>query len=66
VLDYVPGWWIGELYMVHDAQLFILQSHKQHWSWLAERNGTTFLSAGQHKEAFYGLGVQDVIEFDSD
>jgi hypothetical protein len=30
------------------------------------RNGVAFLSAVWHKEAFHGLGVQDVSEFDSD
>jgi hypothetical protein len=36
-------------------------SHKQLW-----RNGSTFLRAVHHREAFHGLGVQDVTEFDSD
>jgi hypothetical protein len=26
-LDYVPKWWVGELHVVHDAHLFILQIH---------------------------------------
>jgi hypothetical protein len=33
---------------------------------VAGRNGATFFSTAQHREAFYGLGVQDVAEFDSD
>jgi hypothetical protein len=27
VLEYFPGGWVGELHMVHDAHLFILQFH---------------------------------------
>jgi hypothetical protein len=26
-LDYFPGMWVGELHMVHDAHLLILQFH---------------------------------------
>jgi hypothetical protein len=61
VLDYVPGGSVGELYVVHDVHLFFC---KQLWSRLAGRN-VSFYSVTQHKEAFHGIGVQDVTEFES-
>jgi hypothetical protein len=27
VLDYIPGDWVGESHVVHDASLFVLQIH---------------------------------------
>jgi hypothetical protein len=54
--------------MLHDAYLFICQFMcRQVWS--QQRWGemvSTFLSAVWCGEAFHGLGVQDVTEFDSD
>jgi hypothetical protein len=46
--------------MVHDAHLFVLQIHT--------RNFETGLwgEMAQHREAFHGLGVQEVTEFDFD
>jgi hypothetical protein len=41
-------------------------SCKHLWSQLAGRNGATFFQCGMVREAFNGLGVQDVTEFDSD
>jgi hypothetical protein len=44
VLDYVPGGWIGESCMVHDAHLFVLPNNSQAGLELAAmgRNGTKF------------------------
>jgi hypothetical protein len=65
-LDYVPVWWVGELHMVSDAHLFILQIHASRfeacqWGEMA----TTSLSMARHKKSFHKLGVQDVSEFSS-
>jgi hypothetical protein len=40
-------------------------SYKQPWNWLAGRNCPTFFSAVWFREAFHGLGIQDVTQFDS-
>jgi hypothetical protein len=46
--------------VVYDAHLFVLQIH-------ASSLGTSqWGEMVQHKEAFHGLGVQDVTEFDSE
>jgi hypothetical protein len=53
--------------MVYDAHLFVLQIRVSSFgasSW--GEMVPLFLSAVWHKEAFHGLGVQDVAEFDSD
>jgi hypothetical protein len=52
-LAYFPWGWVGVV------------SHKQLCSWPAGRNGVTFFSAVWCREAFHGLGIQDVTEFDS-
>jgi hypothetical protein len=42
-------------------------SHRQLWSQMAGRSGSFFFfNVVQSREAFHGLGVQDVIGFDSD
>jgi hypothetical protein len=41
-------------------------SHKQLWNQPVRRNGVAFLIAAFYREAFHGLGIQDVAEFDSD
>jgi hypothetical protein len=38
----------------------------QLWSQLSRRNCTVVFSLVQNREAFHGLGVQDVAGFDSD
>jgi hypothetical protein len=60
LLDYVPWGWVRELHMVHDAQVFILQIHASSFesSWWGEMV--------KCREAFHGLGFQDVTEFSSD
>jgi hypothetical protein len=46
--------------MVRDAHLFILYIHTSYFGtrWLGEMV--------RHREAFHGLGFQDVVKFDSD
>jgi hypothetical protein len=63
-LDYFHRGWAGESHVVCDAQLFILQFHTRCFAvgW----RGPLFFSAEWHGEAFHGLGIQDVAEFDSD
>jgi hypothetical protein len=51
--------------MVHDVHLFLLQIYTSSFE-LVGRNGIAFLSTVKHREAFHGLGVQDVAEFNSD
>jgi hypothetical protein len=60
VLDFVPRWWVRESSLVHDFHFFILQIHTRSFEtgWQGEMV--------QHREAFHGLEVQDVTEFDSD
>jgi hypothetical protein len=61
VVDYVPrGGWVGELCVVYDAHLFILQIHINSFAtgWWREMAG--------HREAFHRLGVQDITEYNSD
>jgi hypothetical protein len=57
VLDYVPKGWVGELCMVCDAHLFVLQIHASSFGtgWWGE--------VVQRREAFNGLGVE-IAEFD--
>jgi hypothetical protein len=51
-----------------DAHLFILPIHMQAGlePVVLGKMAPTFLSASRCGEAFHGLGVQDVAEFDSD
>jgi hypothetical protein len=66
-LDYFPGVWVGESHVVFDAHLFVLQFHTCSFGagWWGEK-ALLFFSAVWHSEAFHGLGVQDVADFDSD
>jgi hypothetical protein len=52
--------------VVHDAHLFLLQFHSGSFvaSWWGEM--AVVFSAVQSEEAFHGLGIQDITEFDSD
>jgi hypothetical protein len=52
--------------MAHDVHLFLLQFHTGSFGarWQG-RNGAAFLSMAWCRQAFHGLGVQDVTEFDS-
>jgi hypothetical protein len=58
-LDCVPRGWVGQLPVVDDAHLFVLQVHTSSFgiSWQGE--------IMQQQETFHGLGVQDVIEVNS-
>jgi hypothetical protein len=63
----VPRKWIGEFRVVRGAHCSFCQlMHRQVWSQqqLWEEMAPNFLSAVWHGEAFHGLGVQDVVEFD--
>jgi hypothetical protein len=65
-LDYVPGRWVGELHVVHDAHLFVLQIHISSFGTGWQGEMCALLSALGCREAFHRLGVQDVAELDSD
>jgi hypothetical protein len=66
-MDYVPREWVGELNMIHDAHLFVLQIHTSSFGagWQEE---IFFFQVGHgvRMEYFHGLRVQDVAEFDFD
>jgi hypothetical protein len=53
--------------MMHDAHLIILQFHTSDFGagW-REKQPTTFFTVMCHREAFHGLEVQDITEFNSD
>jgi hypothetical protein len=67
MLDYFPAGWVGKSRMVCDTHLFVLQFHTN--SFGADWQGEVvllFFNVVWHREAFHGLVVQDVAEFDSD
>jgi hypothetical protein len=64
-LDYVPGRWVGESHMVRDAHLLILQIHTSSFGSSLWGEMVYHFSMAWHREAFHGLGVQDVAEFNS-
>jgi hypothetical protein len=69
VLVYIPWRWIAESRVVRGAHLFTLpidvQSglEPQWWRW--GEMAPTFVRVVWPGEAFQGLGVQDIAEFDS-
>jgi hypothetical protein len=60
-LDYVPRGWVGELRVVHDAYLFVLQIHTSSFG-VSQRGEMALLFSMWCgvSEAFHWLGVQDV------
>jgi hypothetical protein len=51
--------------VVPDAHLFILQFHASNSGASGGEKWSAFFSVVWHREAFHGLEVQDVAEFDS-
>jgi hypothetical protein len=51
VMDYFLGDWVGELSVVCDDHLFILQLHKAALGPAVGKNDTTFFSVAWHREA---------------
>jgi hypothetical protein len=64
VLHYFPGGFAEELHVLHDAHLFILQFHTNNSGLAGREKWPTFFSVAWPRVIFYGLGVQDVAEFD--
>jgi hypothetical protein len=59
--------WVGKSHLVCDAHLLVLHIHTS--SFGAHQLGEMvqlFSEQRRSKEAFHGLGVQDIAEFDSD